>query len=269
MNPNKLAVAIMAAGKGTRMKNPDLAKVMFPVGGVPMIDHVVERAIEFDADPVIAIIGHQRGAVRSHLEGRFGDRIGFAEQVEQLGTGHAVMQALPLLEGFGGDVLVLSGDVPLLTSATIGALIETHRSSGAIATVLTVIMPDPTGYGRVVRNDDGSVAKIVEHKDATESEREITEINSGIYIFRAADLAEALGNLDNNNVQREYYLTDVFGWFRRVGRPVAAYASADAGEVQGINTVEQLADADVEFGRRTSEEAVGGRVGINAKFKSG
>jgi bifunctional N-acetylglucosamine-1-phosphate-uridyltransferase/glucosamine-1-phosphate-acetyltransferase GlmU-like protein len=121
----------------------------------------------------------------------------------------------------------------------------------------------------VVRNDDGSVAKIVEHKDATESEREITEINSGIYIFRAADLAEALGNLDNNNVQREYYLTDVFGWFRRVGRPVAAYASADAGEVQGINTVEQLADADVEFGRRTSEEAVGGRVGINAKFKSG
>jgi len=250
MDARSLAVAIMAAGKGTRMKNPEVAKVMFPIGGVPMIDHVVQRAIDYDADPIIVIIGHQRASVREHLTDVFGGRIAFAEQVEQLGTGHAVMQAVPALGDFAGDLLVLSGDVPLLSPATIGALLLTHRASGAVATVLTVIMPDPTGYGRVVRNDDGSVARIVEQKDARPDELAIDEINSGIYLFRAPDLIEALGGLDNNNAQNEYYLTDVFGWFRRMGRPVAAHASGDPGEVQGINTLEQLAEADATFAQR-------------------
>ncbi|HVZ41800.1 MAG TPA: sugar phosphate nucleotidyltransferase [Candidatus Kapabacteria bacterium] len=247
-----LAAVIMAAGKGTRMNNPAMAKVMFPIGGVPMIDHVVARALEQGAERVIVVIGHNREAVRAHLAGTFGDAVAFAEQTEQLGTGHAVMQAVPALEGFQGDVLVLSGDVPLLGSGTLSGLRREHVGSGGVATVLTVIAPDPTGYGRIIRNDRGMVERIVEHRDATEEERSVAEINSGIYIFRAADLLEALAHLGNDNAQHEYYLTDVFGWFRDRQRAVAAYATDDFGEVQGINTVEQLARVDHEFAARSA-----------------
>ncbi len=251
MSERELAVVIMAAGKGTRMNNPEMAKVMFPVGGSPMIRHVVDRALECRPGIVVVIVGHNRGSVMEYLTATFGDAVGFAEQVEQLGTGHAVMQAAPRLEGFDGDLLVLSGDVPLLSYATLGSLWDTHAATGAVATVLTVIADDPTGYGRVIRNEDGSVARIVEHKDATEEERSVAEINSGIYLFRAPELLAALAELGNDNAQHEYYLTDVFGWFRKGGMPVAAYASPDFGEVQGINTVAQLAVVDEEFARRT------------------
>ena len=246
----ELAAAIMAAGKGTRMNNPQMAKVMFPIGGVPMIHHVVRRALDADAGRVIAIIGHNRESVREYLSGVYGNAVEFAEQTEQLGTGHAVMQAAPLLDGFGGDLLILSGDVPLLGAATIGKLRNHHRQSSAVATVLTVTADDPTGYGRIIRNSDGMVARIVEQKDASEEERAVREVNSGIYIFRAPDLLEALSHLGNDNAQGEYYLPDVFGWFRQQGRPVAAYASDDFSEVLGINTVAQLAEADAEFMRR-------------------
>lgn len=252
--PESLAVVIMAAGKGTRMKNPEMAKVMFPVGGVPMIHHVVQRALDCSAERVIAIIGYKRESVREYLGEAFGERVEFAEQIEQLGTGHAVMQAAPLLNDFSGNALVLSGDVPLLSSDTINHLIDLHRERSAVATVLTVIAPDPTGYGRIIRNDDGSVARIVEHKDATESERAVDEINSGIYVFAASDLREALGHLRSDNAQNEYYLTDVFEWFRSEGRPVAAYASPDFDEIQGINTVEHLAEVNEEFARREGVE---------------
>jgi UDP-N-acetylglucosamine diphosphorylase/glucosamine-1-phosphate N-acetyltransferase len=251
-NNAPLAAVIMAAGKGTRMNNPEMAKVMFPVGGVPMIHHVVRRALDCDAERVIAIIGQNRESVRAYLASAFDGAVEFAEQVEQLGTGHAVMQAAPHLRDFGGDVLVLSGDVPLLSATSIAELRRHHRESGAVATVLTVIAPDPAGYGRIIRNPDGTVARIVEHKDASDEERAVAEINSGIYIFRAADLLEALGHLTNDNAQREYYLTDVFAWFRARGRTVAAYASPDFGEVRGINTVAQLAEVDEEFGRRSA-----------------
>jgi bifunctional N-acetylglucosamine-1-phosphate-uridyltransferase/glucosamine-1-phosphate-acetyltransferase GlmU-like protein len=160
------------------------------------------------------------------------------------------MQAAPHLRDFDGDVLVLSGDVPLLSAASIDALRSLHSASDAVATVLTVIAPDPTGYGRIIRNADGSVARIVEQKDATDEERAVAEINSGIYIFRSADLLEALAHLGNDNAQGEYYLTDLFAWFRARNRPVAAYASPDFAEVQGINTVAQLAEVEEEFSRR-------------------
>jgi bifunctional UDP-N-acetylglucosamine pyrophosphorylase/glucosamine-1-phosphate N-acetyltransferase len=238
------------------MNNPGMAKVMFPVGGVPMIHHVVQRALDSGAGRVIAIIGYNRDSVREYLSGAFGDRVEFAEQVEQLGTGHAVMQAAPLLTGFDGDVLVLSGDVPLLSQRTIERLAEHHRRQGAVATVLTVTAPDPTGYGRIIRNPDGSVASIVEHKDATDGERAVDEINSGIYLFDAARLLESLGHLGNDNAQNEYYLTDVFGWFRGEGMPIAAYNSPDFEEIQGINTTAQLADVNEEFGRRVSGRVV-------------
>jgi bifunctional UDP-N-acetylglucosamine pyrophosphorylase/glucosamine-1-phosphate N-acetyltransferase len=245
-----LVVVIMAAGKGTRMKNPEMAKVMFPVGGLPMIHHVVERAIASGASRVICIIGHNRESVRAYLVGAFDARVEFAEQLEQLGTGHAVMQAIPLLDGFDGDVMVLSGDVPMLSEETSRALAGRHRSGGASATVLSVTPPDPFGLGRIVRGEDGSVERIVEEKDASQEERGIREVNSGIYIFNAADLVEALGGLDNDNAQKEYYLTDVIGRLKRSGRKVDVFVSPDHWEVQGVNTVDQLADVDAEFARR-------------------
>lgn len=232
------------------MNDSSRAKVMFPIGGVPMIHHVVERALQCRPDRVIAIIGFNREAVRESLSGAFGDRVEFAEQLEQLGTGHAVMQAMPLLRDFSGDILVLSGDVPLLSYQTIGDLWDNHTVRGATGTVLTVIANDPTGYGRVIRNADGSVSHIVEHRDASEQEREVKEINSGIYLFDADGLRKALANLNNHNAQNEYYLTDVFAYFRQQGLPVAAHCSADFEEVQGINTVEQLNKVDEEFRRR-------------------
>jgi len=248
-----LAVVIMAAGKGTRMNNPSMAKVMFPVGDVPMIHHVVQLGLDCNAERIIAIIGYNREAVRAYLDAAFVGRVEYAEQVEQLGTGHAVMQTVPHLAGFDGDVLVLSGDVPLLGRRSIDALSETHRTSDATATVLTVIAPDPTGYGRVIRNADASVSHIVEHRDATPEELAVAEINSGIYLFRAPDLLEALRHLKNENAQGEYYLTDVFGWFAAQGRTISAYTSSDFTEIQGINTVANLEDVNAEFARRKNE----------------
>jgi UDP-N-acetylglucosamine diphosphorylase/glucosamine-1-phosphate N-acetyltransferase len=250
-----LAVVIMAAGKGTRMNNPSMAKVMFPVGDLPMIHHVVQLALDCDAERIIAIIGYNRESVREYLDRAFPGRMEYAEQVEQLGTGHAVMQAAPLLEGFDGDVLVLSGDVPLLGRRSVDALAELHRRREATATVLTVIAPDPTGYGRVIRNADRSVARIVEQRDASEEERAVAEINSGIYLFRAPDLIEALSHLRSDNAQGEYYLTDVFGWFASEGRAIAAYTSEDFTEIQGINTVANLEEVNREFSRRRMTEA--------------
>ncbi len=245
-----LGVVIMAAGKGTRMNNPDMAKVMFTVGNKPMIHHVVDRSLDCEARKIVVIIGYNRESVREYLEAAFGDTVEFAVQDQQLGTGHAVMQAEPSFKDFEGDILVLSGDVPLLTTGSLRNLIALHHDRKAAATVLTVIAPDPTGYGRVIRDESGSVAKIVEHKDATEDELKVDEINSGIYVFRSADLLEALPHLGNDNAQGEYYLPDVVEWLQEQGRSVAAYASGDYGEIHGINTPEQLAMANQEFAER-------------------
>jgi UDP-N-acetylglucosamine pyrophosphorylase len=165
------------------------------------------------------------------------------EQNPQLGTGHAVMQAGNELRGFTGDILVLSGDVPMLTGATTRALIDTHRSSGAVATVLTAVLEDATGYGRILREKGGRVAGIVEQKDASEEQRAIPEINSGIYVFDAESLFEGLRHITTDNAQREYYLTDVFRHFWRNNLPVSAVIAGDPLEVGGINTPVQLEEA--------------------------
>jgi len=245
----KLAVVIMAAGKGTRMNNPAKAKVMYTVAEKPMIEHVVDLALHLDSERTVVIVGWKKETVVDHLE-KAGKPVVCVEQSPQLGTGHAVMKSEKALEGFTGDVLVLSGDVPLLRGETARALLRTHRESHAAATVLTAVMDDPTGYGRVVRDSRGHVVGIVEQKDASEQEREIKEINSGIYLFDKERLFDGLRHITPHNAQKEYYLTDVFQYFWRNGFPVRAVPANHPLEIRGVNTVQQLDEAREAFVRR-------------------
>lgn len=238
-NNDTLSTVIMAAGKGTRMKDPSKAKVMYEVLGKPMIHYVLDVAFRIGSARVIAIVGYQRDHVIEYI--RYSHpRTEIAIQAEQLGTGHAVMQTESLLRATNGDVVILSGDVPLLRAESLQKLLNHHREKAAVATILSAIVDDPTGYGRIVRNEDGSVKKIVEQKDATPAELAIREINSGIYVFRVQQLFEALATLQPNNAQKEYYLTDVFEYFWKKKMPVAAIHADDATEILGVNTVEQL-----------------------------
>ncbi len=237
---HELVTVIMAAGKGTRMKS-DLAKVLHPIDGQPMIHYVIQLARDLGSKRVIAIIGHQKERVREELDY---EHIEFSVQEPQLGTGHAVMQAKSLLHDYDGDVLVLSGDVPLLSETTMRRLIDLHKDHTALATVLTTVMPDPTGYGRVIRAANGDVVKIVEHKDATDDERKIKEINSGIYVFHSKELFSALKKINSNNAQNEYYLPDVLKIMISENKKVSALITEDFHEISGINTVEQLKEAE-------------------------
>jgi UDP-N-acetylglucosamine pyrophosphorylase len=245
----RLAVVIMAAGKGTRMKNPEIAKVMYTVDGKPMVEHVVDLAVHLRSARTIVIVGWQKDSVIDCLR-QSGKPVICVEQFPQLGTGHAVMQAELPLEGFTGDVLVLSGDVPLLTERTTSNLMAVHRESGAAATVLTAMLEDPGGYGRILRDARGHVVGIVEQKDATEQQQEIKEINSGIYLFRKQALFEGLKYITPENAQKEYYLTDVFQYFWQSGLPVRAVPANDPLEIRGINTLQQLDEARAEYARR-------------------
>ncbi len=247
---NNFAAIIMAAGQGKRMKNPDIAKVLYEVGNKPMIGHVVDLANSTQASPVVVVIGHKRESVRAYLNILDGDIVTCVQE-PQRGTGHAVMQAEESLGGYDGDVIVLSGDVPLLRKSTVENLLDVHRITRASVTVLTAEMPDPTGYGRVVRRDDGSVEKIVEHRDASEQERRVCEINSGIYVFNAKDLFDALRKVKPDNSQAEYYLTDVFAIFRREGKRISAVTADDPEEINGVNTVDQLQLVNERYLKRT------------------
>jgi UDP-N-acetylglucosamine pyrophosphorylase len=246
-----LAVLIMAAGKGTRMKNPDVPKVMYPVGAMPMIEHVARLALRIRADSTIAVVGWQKDTVIDHLA-RTVPSVVCVEQNPQLGTGHAVMQAEHLLAQFDGDVLVLSGDVPLLRTETVEALIAEHRTSGAAATVLTTILDDPTGYGRIIRNQEGKVTGIIEQRDANDVQRKIREINTGIYVFARKHLFDGLAHITPDNAQKEYYLTDVFAYYWKHHLPVGAVVCHDPLEVRGVNTVLQLEEARVALAARSS-----------------
>ena len=236
-----LAIIIMAAGKGTRM-NSDLPKVLHHANGRPLIEYVLDTSLALDPDKVVMIIGHQAEKVKTAIE-RYG--VSTALQEPQLGTGHAVMQAEDQLRDFEGEVLILSGDAPLVNIQTLKKLIVFHQSRYAAATVLTADISDPTGYGRVIRQENSdSVLKIVEQKDATENELAVREINSGIYVFNAPVLFEALGLITTNNAQKEYYLTDVFGICFQSGKRVCAFKTDNPNEIIGINTLEQLKDAE-------------------------
>lgn len=236
------ATVIMAAGKGTRMKEPERAKVMFELMGKPMIHYVADLAVALGSERIIAIVGFQRESVMTYLE-RTHPSIQFVVQEPQLGTGHAVQQSEKALEDFSGEVLVLSGDVPLLTKETIDEMARLHNASGAVATILTAEVSDPAGYGRIIRNSTGAVEKIVEHRDASPEELKVNEINSGIYLFHKDKLFDGLNHIAPHNVQNEYYLTDVFEYFWKNHWTVSAFKAPHVDEIQGVNTREQLDQA--------------------------
>lgn len=243
--PAPSLVLILAAGEGTRMRSAT-PKVLHPVLGRPMLGHVLNAVAALDAEHVAVVTGAGRELVEPWLAVQWPDVLTTVQQ-ERRGTGHAVRIALEDLASRGiapgAEVIVLTGDTPLLTAATLEALIATHRAEAAAATVLTAVLDDPTGYGRIVRDASGAVESIVEHKDATDAQRAIAEINSGMYVFSPAALKSALGQLTTNNSQGEEYLTDVLQIERSMGLRVAAHIVGEPAEIAGVNDRAQLADA--------------------------
>lgn len=237
--PLSFCAVILAAGKGTRMKS-DRPKVLHPLLGRPMVWHVLQSVRAAGAQRIIVVVGHQADLVQEALADA---GVEFVLQQPQMGTGHAVMQAEPLLRREEGTVLVTYGDTPLLTPETLRNLVEYHTRQGAAATVLSAHLDDPTGYGRIVRNPKGAFQAIVEEKDAGPSQRAIREINTGTYCFQAPDLLQALAQLRPDNAQSEYYLTDTLGILARE-RTVLAAPIAQGAEWQGINSRAELARAE-------------------------
>ena len=246
---SELVTIILAAGKGTRMKSSH-PKVLHQVCGKAMVRHVLDAAEAAGSKRNIIVVGFGADEVRAEL----GNAAEVVVQAEQLGTGHAVLQAEPLLRDARGTVMVLCGDTPLLTGALVKRLYEEHEKAGAKATVLTAVMPDATGYGRVIRTAAGDVEKIVEHKDATEEERAVQEVNSGIYCFEKEALFSALKNVGCDNAQGEYYLPDVLSILRERGEKIWAVAADDYEETLGVNSRLHLAQAEKILRRRKNIE---------------
>lgn len=249
MAEKKLAAVILAAGRGTRMKS-ELPKVLHAVAGVPMLNYPVGLARALGCGPTVVVVGHGAETVEAALAG---SGALFALQSQQLGTGHAVLCAEPQLAGFRGTVLLLCGDVPLLRRETLEALLHYHAAQQATVTVLTAHMPNPHGYGRIVRQGD-EVLCIVEEKDASLQQRAITEINTGIYALEAPFVFEALKTIGCDNAQGEYYLTDVLAAARAAGRRVCALAAGTPEETMGINDRVQLAEAGALMRQRINRE---------------
>lgn len=240
---------ILAAGKGTRMKS-DLPKVLHKVAGISMLEHVFRSVSAIDPEKTVTVIGHKAELVEQVLAGQ----TEFVRQTEQLGTGHAVMMAEPVLENLTGQTLVIAGDTPLITGESLKNLIDFHINHKNVATILTAEADNPFGYGRIVRNQHGEVLKIVEQKDASDFEQQIKEINTGTYVFDNARLFEALKNINTNNAQGEYYITDVIGIFRENGEKVGAYTLKDFDESLGVNDRVALATAESVMRRRINQQ---------------
>ena len=243
-----LTAVILAAGKGTRMKSK-LPKVLHKVGGHPMLEHVMDAAEAAGCRDNVVVIGHGAELVRELV----GDRARIALQAEQLGTGHAVLQAADTLKDFSGTVMILCGDTPLLEADELEKFYAEHVKSGAAATVMSALMDDPFGYGRILRDANGDVAGIVEQKDASEEQKQIKEINTGNYCVEAPLLFEVLRTLGNDNAQGEYYLTDVLAKLRAMGKKVGGVITADSEMIMGVNSRRQLAEAESVMRRRIAE----------------
>ena len=240
---------ILAAGKGTRMKS-DLPKVLHKVAGISMLEHVFRSVSAIEPEKTVTVIGHKAELVEQVLAGQ----TEFVRQTEQLGTGHAVMMAEPVLENLTGQTLVIAGDTPLITGESLKNLIDFHINHKNVATILTAEADNPFGYGRIVRNQHGEVIKIVEQKDASDFEQQIKEINTGTYVFDNTRLFEALKNINTNNAQGEYYITDVIGIFRENGEKVGAYTLKDFDESLGVNDRVALATAESIMRRRINQQ---------------
>jgi len=242
MTDQNLAIVILAAGQGTRMKSAT-PKLLHPLGGLPIIAHVLATAKELDAAHVVSVVRHERDRLVDVISVDMPESV-IVDQDEIAGTGRAVELAVAALPAdFSGDVLVVNGDVPLLDAETLRGLIAQHRAGSAAATILSSFPDDATGYGRIVRTPAGHLDRIVEHKDATEGEREIGEINAGIYLFGLAQLRDQLAALTTDNAQGEKYLTDVIGLLRQAGFDVDALPVSESWLVEGINDRAQLSDA--------------------------
>jgi bifunctional UDP-N-acetylglucosamine pyrophosphorylase/glucosamine-1-phosphate N-acetyltransferase len=253
-----LDVVILAAGKGVRMRTPG-AKVLQSICGRTLLRHVLEASRALKPDRVVVVVGHEAERVRAELDG---EDVRFVEQVEQNGTGHAVLQTAPLFERGDRDVLVLCGDVPLVTPATLRKLRDRHRRTKAAATMLTFRPDDPGRYGRVLRDPKGRVEAIREWKDCTAAERTVDEVNSGIYLFRSRPLFGALPRVGNENRSGEYYLTDVPGLLLADGMRVEAIEAADPEEIRGVNSLAELAGAGCVLRYRILEKLMASGVQI-------
>lgn len=258
-----LTAVILAAGQGTRMKS-SYPKVLHQVCGVPMVEQVIRVVRNGGFEKCVVITGFKEELVRKQLENK---EVSFVHQEEQLGTGHAVMQAVPAFEGDkDGYVLVVCGDTPLLRAETIEKLFKVCKEQDASASVLTAILPNPFGYGRVIRDENGNMTCIVEQKDGTLEQLAVHEINTGTYVFKVSSLLEALKQINNNNAQGEYYLTDVFGIMISGGEKVIPLPADDADETMGVNSRIQLAEADRILRLRKAEELMAEGVTIVDPF---
>jgi bifunctional UDP-N-acetylglucosamine pyrophosphorylase/glucosamine-1-phosphate N-acetyltransferase len=246
-----LDILVLAAGLGTRMKSRK-AKVLHQLGGHPLIAHVCRAAQSLEPRMIHVIVGHQADKVEAAvLKTLDQNQVTFITQAQQLGTGDAVMSARAALAGTDSTVLILSGDVPLIRAETLRLFLNHHQQSGGVCSILSVRMENPTGYGRIVRDDQDRLLKIVEQKDASPEERQIREINSGIYCFEAGKLFSALERVQPRNQQGEYYLTDVAEILLSDGEPVDVYRHDDAREVSGVNTRAELAEFENLLRRNT------------------
>jgi bifunctional UDP-N-acetylglucosamine pyrophosphorylase / glucosamine-1-phosphate N-acetyltransferase len=252
----EIHVVVLAAGQGTRMKS-SLPKVLHPIAGRPMIERVLDTASAIVPSTTTLIVGHKADVVRTRLGNN--QNLRFALQEPQLGTAHAVQQAEPLLAGRSGALILLSGDVPLLSPNTLKQLVATHRGSGAAATVVTATVERPYGYGRILRSR-GRITRIVEERDASPTQRQIKEINSGIYAFDLPPLFDALRSIASQNAQGEFYLTDLIAIYRRKKLPVETLLIENAQEIRGINSRSELAEVSRVVRQKKNEELMAAGV---------
>jgi UDP-N-acetylglucosamine diphosphorylase/glucosamine-1-phosphate N-acetyltransferase len=242
---------ILAAGKGTRMQS-DLPKVLHPVADRPMVEWVMDACRHAGCDRLILVVGHKKEVVQQAVAERSAD-VTWVTQQPQLGTGHAVMVCRQQLEDLEGPVLVVAGDGPLIRPETLEELMDTHQAASAAVTLATSILPEPGAYGRIVRDADDNLVGIVEYLEASDTQKQIREVNVSIYCFDAAALRGVLGKLNNNNAKGEYYITDALGLLRDEGKKLAAVAAVPPEDTKSINTLEELAEVDQIMRDRLAE----------------
>ena len=237
----ELRVIILAAGKGTRM-NSDLPKVLHKLQGKALIDYVIDESELLDPKEIILVVGFKKEQVIKHTKNRI--HLKYVTQVEQLGTGHAVLQTKELLKNKKGHILILYGDVPNIKASTLMPIVDDHISNNRDLTLITAEIDDPSGYGRIIRDKNGNLLKIIEEKDCNNNEKKIKEWNPGIYIFKTKEVFRILNNIKTNNASKEYYLTDAIGLAQQSNMQIKAIKIANSGEVIGINTTDQLKELE-------------------------